>query len=364
MVKKGSRWERDRCGQGFSDEMQIGVIWVNGDGMVETFSRTAESMFGVPATAVLGRSLAELGSLVSVPDLEFLVKADYLVDWGMRLYGKVVRVKKTSLFDSRARTDGQLIILSSVEESCFGDGLKGLSVEAAIKELAAVVVHEVRNPLAAIRGFAQMSQERLVSGEPVSEKTVDQVVDFLEVVVGEADRLNGIATQFAVLADLECLLWSAVDLNEVVCAARDRLRPEFEERAVEACFELQDDLPLVLGDESLLRRAVENLGRNGIQAAGPGGRVVFRTTFNGSDVVLEVADTGPGVSAELQERIFVPFFTTFNGQIGLGLAACKHVMRRHGGRIAVRNSFPGVVFTISLPALDSAELKLAVGDEG
>lgn len=363
-MKEGSRWERNWCGQGFFGAVQVGVIWVNGGGMVEAFNRTAESMLGVPATAVLGRSLAELGSLVSVPDLEFLIKADYLIDWGMRLYDKVVRVKKTSLFDSQAQADGQLIILSSVEESCFGGGLKGLSTEAAIKELAAVVVHEVRNPLAAIRGFAQMSQERLVSGELVSEKNVDQVVAFLEVVVGEADRLNGIAAQFAVLADLERLSWSAVDLNGVMCAARDRLRPEFEERAVEACFELQDGLPLVLGDESLLRRAVENLGRNGIQAAGPGGRVVFRTTFNGSDVVLEVADTGPGVSTELQERIFVPFFTTFNGQAGLGLVACKHVVQRHGGRIAVHNSFPGAVFTVSLPALDSAGLKLAVGNEG
>lgn len=337
--------ERDWHWQMLFDGMHVGIIRVGSSGLVEVINRTAEVMLGIRAGDLIGRPLETLNPRVSVPDLGILIRANYLVDWEMRAGDRLVRVKKTTFLDSYARFGGQLITLSSPDGSRCLSGFSRIPTNVVISELASVVAHEVRNPLAAIRGFAQLAREKLLSAGGD-----DHVSGFLEVMIGEADRLNNIVTQFAVLADSGPLCRSEVDMNGLVRNTWESLNNEFGHQGVEARCELDVGLPPIQGDEDLLRQAFEHLGRNGAQAAGPGGQVNFRTVRSESGVALEVADTGPGISGEIKDRIFLPFFSTYNGQTGLGLAICKHIVQRHGGQITVQNGVKGAVFTVFLPA--------------
>ena len=143
-----------------------------------------------------------------------------------------------------------------------------------------------------------------------------------------------------------------VDMNEVIkCTARlvthqqrgDNIRIEIE---------AEDDLPMVLGDVGQLQQAVIALATNAIDAMPDGGTLSLRATHVGSRVLVEVKDTGIGISPENMTKIFDPFFTTKDvGQgTGLGLAVCYGILSDHGGRLDVRSSVAvGTTFIITLP---------------
>jgi signal transduction histidine kinase len=129
---------------------------------------------------------------------------------------------------------------------------------------------------------------------------------------------------------------------------------------------LDPALPLVLVDDAQVKQVLMNVVLNGIQAAGPHGRVEITTGFEAGDAgggscVVAVADSGPGISPELQDQIFDPFFTTKDAGSGLGLFIARQIVTRHGGRL-VPASHPdgGTVFSIHFPV----EPRVEGGDGG
>jgi signal transduction histidine kinase len=219
---------------------------------------------------------------------------------------------------------------------------------ALIGAMAAGVAHEIRNPLASIKGAAQYVQKDLEGLEGKGEAR-----EYLKLLVGEVDRLNDVVESFMAYARpleprrkevrLEELLGDIVRLQGVSVPAGVRIETAFD-----------PDLPPVPADPALLTQAVTNVLRNAVEAMPDGGAVTLRTrpvvTAWRTYAAIEVIDAGPGVSAGDLDRIFQPFYTTKSKGTGLGLSIARRIVEAHGGEVAVANVRPrGCKFTFLLP---------------
>ncbi|NTX67611.1 GAF domain-containing protein [Myxococcus sp. CA051A] len=224
---------------------------------------------------------------------------------------------------------------------------------AALGEMAAGLAHEIRNPLGAIKGAAQCLDPMRLPGEDG---------EFLEVIVEEVNRLNGVVTAFLDYARPMKQSFGPTDLNEVVTRTMRLIQNDVPAN-VQLAVELDLLLPRADGDAEQLKQVLINLVQNAVQALDTReGRITVRTEKperfgefrNAGGEVLEVrvSDNGPGIPSDQQPHIFVPFFTTKQKGTGLGLAICQRIVKNHGGSISVQSkASEGTTFIIRLPAL-------------
>ncbi len=212
---------------------------------------------------------------------------------------------------------------------------------ATVGELAAGLAHEVRNPVAAIRGAAQAMG-------PAA--TPDQRGEMLEVIEEETERLGRVVGEFLDYANPGMPRRESVDLAELI--RRVLKSQELAGRSLEARLHSDSEAPRALGDPDQLYRVFENLVRNASEAAGDGCRLnVEIHAENRNRVAIRLDDNGPGIPPDQMHRLFQPFFTTRSGGTGLGLALIHRIVEAHGGEVHV-DGRPGLgaVFTVILPA--------------
>ena len=219
---------------------------------------------------------------------------------------------------------------------------------ALIGTMAAGVAHEIKNPLAAIKGAAQFVQRELETADVKGESR-----DYLKLLVGEVDRLNGVVESFLTYA--RPLEPRRQDL-ELAPFLRDLLRLQAASFPPTVKLESSFDpaLPSLQADPGLLAIAVVNVVRNAVEVMPEGGTLSVAArpyvTALRSFAAIEISDTGPGVGKGDLERIFQPFYTTKAKGTGLGLAIAQRVIEAHGGEIQVDNVLPrGCRFTFLLP---------------
>ncbi|WP_434390058.1 ATP-binding protein [Melittangium boletus] len=244
-------------------------------------------------------------------------------------------------------------LATALENSKLYETIRERDRLAALGEMAAGLAHEIRNPLGAIKGAAQCLDPQRMPGEEG---------EFLEVIVEEVNRLNGVVSAFLDYARPLKQTFGPTDLNEVVTRTVRLIQNEMP-RGLEFKMELSDALPRVEADAEQLKQVLINLVQNAMQALGSeaAGCITVKTVrpdrFNDfrpagdSFVEVHVSDTGPGVPVEQQQHIFVPFYTTKQKGTGLGLAICQRIVKNHGGTLAVRSKpGEGATFIIRLPA--------------
>jgi len=216
---------------------------------------------------------------------------------------------------------------------------------AAFGQLGAGIAHEVNNPLAGILGHAQLATRRLGPENPAKAS--------LDMIAQETRRCIDIIKNLMLFARQEMPQFQPVDANEAVGAALSIVDHQLSLHGIRIVRELGASLPQVNGDINQLQQVLVNLAINAQQAmAGQRGELSVRTRALGGQVLIELQDSGPGISPELQKKIFEPFFTTkAAGQgTGLGLWVSYGIVESHGGRIEVRSSLgSGATFVISLP---------------
>ncbi|MDF2774535.1 MAG: sensor protein, partial [Geminicoccaceae bacterium] len=219
---------------------------------------------------------------------------------------------------------------------------------AAVGELVAGVAHEVNNPLCSISAFAQL----LLRDDELAPTHRESI----EVIRAETTRASQVVKDLLTFARRSDPQREPLDLNGVVARTLRLRRYQFAEASVRVQQELSPELPAVLGDARQLQQVCLNLVTNAVHAmtSRGGGTLTLRTSHAEGGVVLEVIDTGPGISPGVRAHVFEPFFTT-KGEgegTGLGLSVSYGIVKAHGGTIEVADSGPhGTTFRVRLPAV-------------
>jgi len=219
--------------------------------------------------------------------------------------------------------------------------------------MAAGLAHEVKNPLGAIKGAAQLL------GDPSDGKALDPATkEFIGIILEEVDRLDRVVRSVLDYGRPSQGNPGSVDVNAAVRRTLQGLGPS-RDQAARFVLDTGTDLPAVRVDEEQLRQVLINLVKNAEEAMGGAGEVTVHTRRRaavGSRAYVEIAvqDRGPGIPADVLENLFVPFFTTKARGTGLGLAISQRLVQAMGGRIDVASQ-PGMgsVFTVVLPAYEA-----------
>ena len=214
---------------------------------------------------------------------------------------------------------------------------------AALGDLSAGLAHEIKTPLASIRGAAE-----ILAAE---ESGPSEREEFSAILIREVDRLNRVVVRFLDFARPGEAGPEAADLRAAAEEILDLVRVESERRGVEIRSGLAPDLPSVRVDSEQLRQVILNLVMNALQAMEGGGTLDVTAHPVGRSVVLAVSDTGEGISESVRARIFDPFFTTRAKGTGLGLSIVMKIASNHGAEIAIRDrEGGGTVFEVRFPA--------------
>ena len=220
---------------------------------------------------------------------------------------------------------------------------------SALGELSAILAHEIRNPLASIRGTAEILMEDGTSAAGKGE--------FLDILVKESDRLNRVVEDFLRMARPEPTSKEGCDVNAELGNIITLLSAQARNSRVSLQL-VPSQLPQLMADGQKLRQAFMNIILNGIQATPAGGKVVVATRFDAESGRIEIrfCDSGPGISAEAMGKIFEPFFTTKGGGTGLGLPITKKIVEGHGGSVEVESEpGSGTTFKVTLPVAEEAQ---------
>jgi two-component system sensor histidine kinase HydH len=218
---------------------------------------------------------------------------------------------------------------------------------AEIAQLAGGLAHEIRNPLSTMSLNLDLLAEDFQDAETPRDRRVQQKIQRLR---RETQRLHDILENFLRYARIQELRLEKADLNLVVEELRDFFEPQAMAQGIVIRTHFAGDLPRASLDVELFRQALLNLLINARQAMPDGGEILLRTRAEGHCVVLEVTDTGVGMTENVQARVFDAFFTTRPGGSGLGLATTRRLVEAHGGTIHVRSEpGKGSQFTLRLP---------------
>jgi len=220
---------------------------------------------------------------------------------------------------------------------------------AAIGEMAANLVHELKNPLITIGGFAG----RLLKGLPNESREHN----YADTIVKEVCRLEKMLSDILAFSRKPTICYSACDLGEILQDCFSNCTTTLEDHGIRLSSNLGDGRWPLLGDAHQLKQVFLNLILNACEVMPDGGCIsvyVERLLRNKPAVMIRIKDTGGGIPPGMLSQIFNPFFTTKRHGTGLGLAIVNRILLNHNGRIEASNDGPGAVFTVTLPLAETA----------
>ena len=255
---------------------------------------------------------------------------------------------------------------------------------AALGSMAAGLAHEVKNPLGAIKGAAQLLEELT----PKNTNDSESMQEFIGIILEETNRLNRVVGSFLDYARPAVGNPVALDVNAAIRRTIQILAPR-DKPALDITLELAEDLPRAKIDAEQLRQVLINLIQNGVQAMDGRGTLTITTSRRrkyraswedtgrspsseptprsegGPDFVeLTVRDTGPGIAEKILKNLFVPFFTTKQKGTGLGLAISQSIVQSAGGTIDVKTRVgAGTKFIVLLPSAPESAVSIPPVDE-
>jgi signal transduction histidine kinase len=209
-----------------------------------------------------------------------------------------------------------------------------------IGELAAVLAHEVKNPLAAVSGAIQMLSEHL-------QEPDDQVI--IQEILRRLDGLGALMTDLLIYARPPRPRMTSLDVTELLHALVALLGSDPAWAELEVSIDGQ--VERVNGDPELLKVAFQNLLLNAAQAMNGRGRLSISLRHADAETTIDITDAGTGIPPEVRDRLFTPFFTTKARGTGLGLATVRRITEAHGGTVAVvRSGSEGTTVRVTLPS--------------
>lgn len=200
---------------------------------------------------------------------------------------------------------------------------------SSLGEMAAVISHEIRNPLGIIRSSADHLKKKMAGVDPANP--------IPDIIVEETGRLNNIITDFLNYARPRDPSFAPCRVEEVIEKNLSHMANQIKEKGFSVQCDIAEDLPEISADSAMLYQAFLNLLINATQVSENGGNILVRVNSNHADVHVQIEDDGPGVSEDQLQKIWDPFFTTKDKGTGLGLGIVKKIIELHGGSIEIRN---------------------------
>ncbi len=337
------------------ESIRSGLITTDLQGRIFTFNAAAEEITGYKELDVRGQdasiifgdlsdhirsSMQVEGARSTAPRLE----ADCLTSEGMRLR---LGFSISPLFSETGETTGTIITFQDLTHiRALEETSRRQDQLAAIGRMAASIAHEIRNPLAAMRGSIQMLRHEMTHES--------SQVELMEIILRESDRLNRIITDFLSYARPRVVSRSRVDMGNLLTQTFKLIKysPEVDERQVVETDIIEAPCEAD-ADPEQLQQVFWNLARNALQAMPQGGTLRATLTKNSNNRLrITFSDTGRGMTATQVEHLFEPFSSTTGGT-GLGLSIVYQIIRDHGGTINVSSrEGQGTRITIELPAAE------------
>jgi len=330
----------------------LGIVATDETGIVRSLNPAAEQILGVSSNDVLNQPVESAGSRLAGLVRETLESKRNLPvqQWIDNQTRRALSVETRRLVKQDTSLGAVAIVHDLTTQETLREKQALVDRAAFWTDLAASMSHEIRNPLVAIKTFAQLLPERF--------DDADFRKDFNDIVVKEIDRLDKIITQINNFAHPTELVFKPIDvrapLKKCIEIARTRLGANGD-LTVETS--LPDDLPKVLGDETALAEAFAHLVANAAEALSGRNRPritlsakLIREGKRASGVMVTVRDNGKGIAPDLKEKVFSPFCTTKPRGMGLGLPIVKRTVFDHNGRVDIDSTSHGTLVSVILPA--------------
>jgi PAS domain S-box-containing protein len=311
----------------FDEELRITKVNLSAERILEV---KRESVLGKRHREVLDEPITTL-----INDKKVIERGEmsYVTPSGKRIW---LGLTLSPLRDREGMAIGQILIFTDLTH------LKALEAQMQLRsrlsslgEISAGIAHELRNPMAVIAGYTQL----------LSKKTDQSLRPTVDAITKEINVMNRIISDFLSFARPAELAVSDVDLKKIIenciytlVSGRNNIETHLD----------IENLPVIKGDEILLRQAFTNLIQNAAEAMPGGGDLTVKSS-TGDFLEITLSDTGPGIAGDLADKIFLPFFTTKDRGTGLGLSLVQKIIVSHGGTISVDDSDRGAIFRIRLP---------------
>ena len=333
-----------------------GIVVIDAHGRIEAFNPAAERLFGYAESETIGRNVTMLMPSPYREEHDIYL-ARYLATGTKKIIGigrEVQGLRRDgSTFplhlsvgempaNGECRFTGILHDLSA--RTAMEQRLREQTTLASLGEMAAVVAHEVKNPLAGIRGAIQIIGGRLPA------ESADRPM--MKEIIARIDGLSDLMKDLLLFARPPTPRPQLTDIGRLVEAAAELLRQDPALRDV--AIHLEGAATPTMVDVSLLQLVFHNLLVNSGQAMG--GRGEIRVSLTEADATCRIAfaDTGPGIPLDIRDKVFTPFFTTKSRGSGLGLPTCRRLVEAHRGTIDVHcPAGGGTIVTVQLPAATS-----------
>jgi PAS domain S-box-containing protein len=334
------------------------IITMDPDDIVTSWNKGAERMFGYLASEMIGRSVDILlpPELREARELETISRS-FMAQGAVRSHqtdritkdGKRIQIifTRTAIRDDGGRIVGSSSVVKDVTSfRSLEKQLADAEHLATLGELCAGLAHEIKNPLAGIKGAIDVIRE--------SAPSLDKHQEIFDDVIHEVNRIDKIVRDLLNYAKPKPPSHTAINLPELVQRITTMVRSASKQGSIPIQMCQLAPIPEFTGDETQLDQVLLNLLLNAQNAMPSGGHieVVLDYDRDASVVRMEVRDDGPGIPEAIRKKIFQPFFTTRPDGAGLGLAVCLKNVQYHGGSIEVHSEAgQGTTFSISIPLL-------------
>ena len=340
----------------------------------EMFFQSSQVMLiGVPLPTLIAAD-SPLFSMLSRARSQQVSVADQGVEFaGPRIGMKLVNVQ-ISPYSERGLADGQLLV--TIQERALAERLRGQSVfhgaARSISAMAALLAHEVKNPLAGIKGAAQLLQADLCAGD----------AELTQMIVEETDRITSLLNRMEGFAGGASVVLAPVNIHEILDHCLAIASASFGAHLL-VSRSYDPSLPVMEGHRDLLVQAFINIIKNASEVTEKNGELTVKTSYSRGrrlsagamrtqlyvPIQVEIIDNGPGISPDIRDHIFDPFVTAKAGGSGLGLAMVASVVADHGGMVEVDSARGRTVFRINFPLAndpaphETLPMRVSSGDE-
>ena len=315
-----------------------GVISFDEEMRITKVNHAAEKILEIKGETILGKYHKDV---LNRPITDFLSdrkiiergEISYTTSSGKRIW---LGLTLSPLKDKEGAKIGQILIFTDLTH------LKAIESQIELRErlsslgeISAGIAHELRNPMAVIAGYTKLISKKVDSSLKPTSDAISREIAVM-------DRIISDFLSFAKPAELSM---TDIDLKRLIENCTASVLGEGDDIVLAVDI---GQLPVIKGDEVLLRQAFINLIQNSVESMPQGGNLTIKASKN-DFLDISISDTGHGISEDVKDKIFLPFFTTKEKGTGLGLAIVHKIVVSHGGNISVETSEKGTTFRIRLP---------------